>query len=153
MNAQRSYREAAVQGATPLELVVRLYEQAVEDLRRITEAIEGNDVTARSNAIKHAILVIGHLQSALDFEQGGAVARNLEQLYNSLRSRLLALQFKPALSGARQITTDLLAVRSAWIEAERVERGKSTPKVVAQPSNPAKACTSDSESAHLDWKA
>ena len=40
MDIRQSYREAAVRGASPLQLVVRLYEQLVEDLRRIAAAME-----------------------------------------------------------------------------------------------------------------
>jgi flagellin-specific chaperone FliS len=46
MNAQQSYREAAVRGASPVELVVRLYEQMIEDMRQVSAAIEKNDTAA-----------------------------------------------------------------------------------------------------------
>ncbi len=80
MNIQQSYRESAVRGATPLALVVRLYEQMIEDLRQVANAIEQNDIERRSNRIKHALLVIAHLQSTLDFAQGGKVAQDLNRL-------------------------------------------------------------------------
>ena len=70
MNIQQSYREATIQGASPVALVVRLYEQMIEDLRQVAVAIEKKDIERRTNRIKHAILVVGHLQSALDFAQG-----------------------------------------------------------------------------------
>ena len=34
MDARSSYREVAVRGASPVRLVICLYEQAIEDLRR-----------------------------------------------------------------------------------------------------------------------
>jgi flagellin-specific chaperone FliS len=48
MNIQQSYREAAVQGARPVELVVRLYEQMIEDLRQVMQAVENNDIRRRT---------------------------------------------------------------------------------------------------------
>ncbi|MFZ3342122.1 MAG: flagellar export chaperone FliS [Terriglobales bacterium] len=121
MNIQQSYREASVQGANPVQLVVRLYEQLIEDMRQVAIAIELNDIERRSHRIKHAILVVGHLQSALDFTQGGKVANDLDNLYNSLRQSIVVLQFRPTKRGATQLITDLLALRESWIEVERAE--------------------------------
>lgn len=121
MNIQQSYREASVRGANPVQLVVRLYEQLIEDMRRVAIAIEENDIRVRTERVRHAILVIGHLQSALDFVQGGKVAKDLDNLYNDLRQRVVVLQFQPTKRGAVQLITDLLALREAWIEVERAE--------------------------------
>lgn len=122
MNGQQSYREAAVKVASPVELVVRLYEQMVEDLRQVAIAIARKDIELRSNRIKHAIIVVGHLQSSLNFDLGGAVAKDLDTFYNTLRDNLVALQFQPSHRGVAQLITDVLAVRAAWVEVERAER-------------------------------
>ena len=121
MNIQQSYREASVQGANPVQLVVRLYEQLIEDIRQVAIAIEQNDVERRGNRIKHALLVIGHLQSALDFAHGGKVARDLDNFYNTLRQSIVTVQFRPTKNAASQLITDLLVLREAWIEVERAE--------------------------------
>src|SRR5271157_6540658 len=96
MNIQQSYREGTVQGASPVTLVVRLYEQMIEDLRQAAIAIEQNEIERRTKRIQHAILVIGHLQSPLDLAKGGKVARNLENFYNTLRQSLVWVQFHPS---------------------------------------------------------
>jgi flagellar protein FliS len=130
MDIRYSYREAAVRGASAVELVVRLYEQIIEDMRQAAIAVSKNDIPLRTNRIKHAILVLGHLQSTLDFERGGKVARDLENLYESLRQRLVAVQFRPSLRSVTQISTDLLAVRAAWIKVELAERPSVTAQVM-----------------------
>ncbi|MGA9356379.1 MAG: flagellar export chaperone FliS [Terriglobales bacterium] len=121
MNIRQSYREASVQGANPVQLVVRLYEQLIEDMRQVTNAIDRNDIPLRTERIRHALLVIGHLQSALDFAQGGLVARHLDDLYNTLRRNVVAVQFRPSKRGVAQLITDLLVLREAWVEVERAE--------------------------------
>jgi flagellar secretion chaperone FliS len=122
MSVQDSYREATVRGASPVELVVRLYEQIIEDLRQAAIAIEQNAIERRTKRINHAILVIGHLQSPLDFTRGGKVAKDLDHFYNVLRQNLIQVQFYPSKQGITQQITDLLAVREAWIKVERAER-------------------------------
>jgi flagellar secretion chaperone FliS len=121
MNIQQSYREATVRGANPIQLVVRLYEQMIEDLRQVASAIERNEIMLRTQRIKHALLVIGHLQSSLDFAKGGKVAEDLDNFYDTLRTNVVWVQFHPSKRGVTQVITDLLAVRAAWIEVERAE--------------------------------
>lgn len=123
MDAGRMYREGAVQGASPIALVARLYEQMIEDLRQIAIAIESNDIERRTKRINHMIVILGHLQSSLDFAAGGQVATDLVNFYGDLRNRLWQVQCSPSQAGVRQLVTDLLALREAWIEVDRCERG------------------------------
>jgi flagellar secretion chaperone FliS len=128
-NARTAYRENDVRGASPVRLVVLLYEQMIQDLTRAAHAIEQNDIPLRTKLINHAILVVGHLQSPLDFEKGGKVAQELDRFYNALRQNLVQVQFFPTKPGIAQVITDLLAVREAWIEVERAEKSSVTATV------------------------
>jgi len=149
MNIQQSYREATVRGASPVELVVRLYEQTIEDLRQAAIAIEQNDIERRTKHIKHAILVVGHLQSSLDFAKGGKVAKDLDNFYNAVRQSLVWVQFHPSQRGVTQLITDLLAVREAWIVVEREER----PSVTTAAGMVASAGAGpESDHVGMDWK-
>jgi flagellar protein FliS len=121
-NPRTAYRENDVRGATAVRLVVLLYEQLVQDLSQALHAIEQNDIELRTKRINHAILVIGHLQSPLDFANGGKVAQDLDHFYNVLRQNLVQVQFHPSQAGLSQQITDLLAVREAWTEVERAEK-------------------------------
>jgi flagellar protein FliS len=121
-NPRTAYRENDVRGATAVRLVVLLYEQLVQDLSQALHAIEQNDIELRTKRINHAILVIGHLQSPLDFANGGKVAQDLDHFYNVLRQNLVQVQVHPSQAGLSQQITDLLAVREAWTEVERAEK-------------------------------
>ena len=63
MDARSSYREATARGASPVQLVILLYEQAIEDLRRAVLALEKGDIEARTCSLNHALMVIGQLQA------------------------------------------------------------------------------------------
>ena len=120
-NVPKAYREADVRGAGAVRLVVLLYEQIIRDLTQAAQAIEQNDIELRTKCINHAILVVAYLQSPLDFDKGGKVAKDLDQFYNSLRQSLMQVQFFPSKTGMNQLITDALAVREAWSEVERAE--------------------------------
>lgn len=132
MNPTSAYRETAIRGAGPVRLVVLLYEQMIEDLRQAMNAIKQNQIEVRTNKINHAISVIGYLQSSLDKKAGGQVALNLERFYQQLRANLAKAQFSVSQRILSQQITDLLAVREAWSEVERVETAAAQAKPVAQ---------------------
>jgi len=148
MNVRQSYREATVRGANPIQLVVRLYEQMIEDMRRVAIAIEHNDIEQRSRRIKHAILVIGHLQSSLDFARGGKVARDLKDFYDALRQNVVWVQIHPSKGGVAQVITDLLAVRESWIEVERAEYRSAS----AAPVDPSAPAGIESDPVRVNWE-
>jgi flagellar biosynthetic protein FliS len=155
-NVPKAYREADVRGATAVRLVVLLYEQIVRDLTQAAQAVEQNDIELRTRCINHAILVVGYLQSPLDFGKGGKVAKDLDQFYNALRQSLMQVQFFPSKIGMGQLITDALAVREAWTEVERAEtalikRSVSVPaSSMAAPSSISSAA--DSSSARTKWQ-
>ncbi len=120
-NARTSYRENEVRGASPVRLVVLLYEQLVQDLLQAMRALEQNDISLRTQHINHAIVVIGHLQSALDFEKAEKPAKALDSYYSTLRQNLVAVQFFPSKEGLQRQLTDLLSLREAWLEVDQAE--------------------------------
>jgi len=142
------YRENAVRGASPVRLVVMLYEQVVEDLRRAVRAIEEKQIGARTNAINHAIVIIGHLQSKLDHMRGGVVARNLERFYNVSRQRLLEAQCR----GSKEILTEqmslFLDLRDAWTQVDQAEADLAQ----SLPTAGSESLGAIADRAHADWK-
>jgi flagellar secretion chaperone FliS len=140
MNPGLLYREATVEGASPTALITRLYEQTIEDLRQAGKALEHGDVELRSSRINHALLIVGVLESQLNFEAGGKVAEHLRDFYQSLRDNLMQAQLHQSPALLAQLITDLLAVREAWIEVERAEKSASAPPNLA----PAPEFASDS---------
>lgn len=138
MNPGLSYREAAVAGASPVRLVILLYEQAIEDLRRAIIAHARGDIEGRTRELNHAILIIGHLQATLDAEQGGKVAANLALFYQHLRAELLEAQCKQSVTVIEHAISHLMQVHEAWCEVERSS---------APPARPVSA------QEHSDWNA
>ncbi len=58
-NAQLSYRRSAIQGASPIGLVIALYDTLSGDLRRAAAAIRSRDIQKRCTEVNHALLVLG----------------------------------------------------------------------------------------------
>lgn len=118
-DAAKMYRESAVRGASPLGLIVILYEEIVRSIRKAIRAFESGDIEARGKALTHAVEVIGYLQSILDFEKGGDVARNLSSFYNLMRGKLLEIHISPTHDGLDLLAREFAKIGAAWQQAER----------------------------------
>jgi flagellar secretion chaperone FliS len=147
MDARFSYREAAVQGASPVRLVICLYEQAMEDLRRALAAFEKRDIEGRTRAINHALTVIGQLQGTLNMEVGGRVALNLDRFYHVLRAGLIEAQARQSAKLLHEQIAHLALVHEAWLEVER----KAAPQA-EQTQPPAHFMVTD-QTSFSDWSA
>ncbi len=150
MDARSSYREAAVRGASPVRLVICLYEQAIEDLRLAVIAVEKGDIEARTRGINHALMVIAQLQGSLDMERGGEVARNLARFYSLVRAGLCEAQMKQSGRILEQQIAQLVVLHEAWLEVERATAAQMPmPAGLAHagPSPPSR------ERPFSDWKA
>jgi flagellar secretion chaperone FliS len=154
MNATFSYREAAVRGASPVRLVICLYQQAIEDLRRAMLAFEKRDIEARTRAINHALTVIGQLQGTLDMQRGGDVAKNLDRFYAIVRAGLIDAQVKQSAAIVERQIAQLVLVHDAWLEVERVSSTSPEPDPDLQPVlPPVSPSVSPSEARAGDWTA
>ena len=149
-NARSAYREADVRGASPVRLVVLLYEQAIQDLRQAAQAMDENNIELRTNLINHAIEVIGRLQGTLDMQGGGQVARNLEGFYEGLRAKLCSAQIQQSKEILLRQITDLFALREAWVEVDRAESAGSAPKIAS--STMAAFKNNSDEHVPVSWK-
>jgi flagellar secretion chaperone FliS len=130
-DARRLYYETAARGATPIELVVILYDRALEDMRHAMTAMQQEQIESRSRHIGHALIVLQQLQGTLDFERGGVAARQFEQFYNLVRAKLLESQMRNSAELLRQQIRYVSEVRDCWLQANRVLQPKPAPAAAA----------------------
>lgn len=119
VEAKLAYRENAVRGATPIELVVILFDAALDDMRRALTATNASDIEQRGAAIGHAMLILQQLQGTLDFEKGGEVARQFEEFYNLIRAKLLESQLRNSPELMQKQIQFMSEVRNCWAEADK----------------------------------
>jgi flagellar secretion chaperone FliS len=137
-NPRLAYREAAVQSASSVELVIMLYDMLIEDIRGAIDALRENNVEKRGEELKHGMLVLQHLQGSLDFERGGEAAVGLERFYTMVRGKLMEAHLKSSLELMGEQIRVLLEVRDAWREsAKQSQAGREDrPAIVPLPVEP-----------------
>lgn len=112
--ALRGYRTTQAQTSSPLELVVLLYDGALRFLADAERAMETNDLPARAVAISKALAIVNQLQSTLDMAKGGAVAEELDRLYDFVQDRLLRVTREHDGSALAEAQRVLGSLAEAW---------------------------------------
>jgi flagellar secretion chaperone FliS len=109
-----SYRRTQVQGSTPLERIVMLYDGALRFTAQAREAMDRSDIPTRRDALSKAIAIVGELQATLDMERGAEISASLDRLYDYVQMRLLDATIRKdprAIDDARRV---LETLREAW---------------------------------------
>ncbi len=114
-SAQR-YREVAVKTANPLQLVVMLYEGAIQALQEAQEHLKSKRIAERVRCINRATAIISELQAALNMKDGGQIAASLNGLYAYMRQRVFAANVEQKSEPLAEVIKLLDNLRSAWME-------------------------------------
>jgi len=132
LDAALAYREAAWLGATPVGVVVLLYDRLLQDIHEAATAMKSTDVEARALHVNHALLVLQQLQGRLDFAAGGTAARQLDAFYSLIRGKLLEAQIRQSPELLLAQAQAIAQVREGWAEVER-STSQATADVVPAP--------------------
>jgi flagellar protein FliS len=88
-NYANQYKQTAVKTANRGQIVIMLYEGAIQNVKKATIAVEKKDIKTKGMAIGKAHDIINELLNTLDFEVGGKIAQDLERLYNFMTEQLV----------------------------------------------------------------
>lgn len=119
-HATRAYRDIGLEtgatGARPLDLIVMLYDGAIDALTQAIARFAANDQIGRQQAIARAVRILDEGLSASLDPSGGEITSHLRELYGYMTRRTLhaSLTADPApLEEVRKLLKDL---RGAWAE-------------------------------------
>jgi flagellar secretion chaperone FliS len=111
-----AYRQTEARSRSPLELVVMLYDGALRFVAEAQEADANGNIAVRGTAISRTLAIVGELQSTLNIEAGGDIARELDRLYSYLQGRLLDVTAKKDKGALPEVHKLLSMVRESWVQ-------------------------------------
>ena len=103
-----------VESANPHKLVCLLYEGLSEALSTARGAIERGDRQSKSTAIGKAAGIIDALRSSIDTQRGGAIAENLERLYDYMGRKLTDANLHNDLDALHEVANVNATLSAAW---------------------------------------
>lgn len=118
-NAAQAYArvgiETGVHAADPVKLVIMLYDGAILAVSDAQRHLTAGRIADKGHAISKAIGIIdGGLRASLDTARGGAIAKQLNDLYDYMGRRLLLSSLRNDASGFEEVARLLRELRSAW---------------------------------------
>jgi len=128
---QQNEVELSVYSARPVELVVMLYDGAIQSLVQANALIQRGDIQAKAQQIIRATNIISELSGVLDLEQG-EVAQNLDGIYGYARKQLLSANLRNDQRKINEVVNLLKELRSAWQElAQRQNESDRSARVAS----------------------
>ena len=113
-----AYQQHSTHGASPIGLVLSLYDTILRDFRRADTAMNKGDVETRVSELNHALVVIAHLQSVLDFERGADAAKHFNSFYEITRGMILTVNVDANRETLHKLIEMYTSTRQAWHQAE-----------------------------------
>lgn len=108
-----------INGMSPSQMVVMLYDGAIGALESAVEAIERGDIEARCNWVTIASEMVATLYLCLDTEKGGEIGENLGRLYGFILGRLHRINVYNDPSVAEETIALLQPLRASWLDLDR----------------------------------
>jgi flagellar protein FliS len=114
--------ETSIASARPIDLVVMLYDGALQGITKALGHMQDSKFEAKGKAITHVIRIIDEgLLGALD-PSGGEIANQLRDLYHYMTRRLLLGSLKNDPAPLHEVRGLLLELKGAWDEIGRRPR-------------------------------
>jgi len=106
--------ETAVTEANGVQLTQMLFDGLLESLDVAEGHMQRKSTAAKSAALARAGRIVLGLQNALDFERGGDIAVNLDELYGYITRRLLHINMNNDFEALREVRGLMRKIRDAW---------------------------------------
>lgn len=131
-NAAHTYAnvglETGVIAASSHQLIVMLYEGAELAVRMAIKHMNEGDLKKKSAAItKASTIILDGLRVALDFQQGGDLAQQLDALYDYMSKRLMLAHLNNQSEPLEEVLGLLRELHGAWQQIGLTPQAASHP--------------------------
>jgi flagellar protein FliS len=123
-----AYRSTAVHSgvdaADPHRLVVMLMDGALERIAAASGMMKHGGGIEKAQLLHRAVAIIDELRNGLNFKEGGAIATNLDALYEYMCQRLMQANAQNKPEWLEEVSRLLTEIRSAWLQLPQIQAGR-----------------------------
>jgi flagellar protein FliS len=112
--AATHYRQTQVLTASGVQLIVLLYDSAIQAVELASDGIVRRHQSDKARFLGRAVAIVGELSSVLDFERGGEVAKSLYRLYDYMLAELTQANLRNDVRHLDGPLRCLKEMRGAW---------------------------------------
>ncbi|MEP8944588.1 flagellar export chaperone FliS [Enterobacter ludwigii] len=107
--------DSQIAGATPHQLIVLLYDGAINAMRRAEIYFQSGNIARRGEMISRAINIIDNgLRAGLNHEKGGQIAAELESLYEYISRTLLEANLNKSGENLPHLISLMTEMQETW---------------------------------------
>ncbi|WP_449543135.1 flagellar export chaperone FliS [Enterobacter ludwigii] len=107
--------DSQIAGATPHQLIVLLYDGAINAMRRAEIYFQSGNIARRGEMISRAINIIDNgLRAGLNHEKGGQIAAELESLYEYISRTLLEANLNKTGENLPHLISLMTEMQETW---------------------------------------
>jgi flagellar protein FliS len=107
---------AGVDAADPHRLVVMLMDGALERIAAASGLMKHGGGIEKAQLLNRAVAIIDELRNSLNLKAGGAIAANLDALYEYMCQRLMQANAQNKPEWLDEVSRLLGEIRSAWLQ-------------------------------------
>jgi flagellar protein FliS len=132
------YQQNQVMHVSLEKVIVLLYEGAIAFTMQAQEAFRKGDLVTGGIKLLRARNIVSALRNGLDFEQGGELALNLNDLYLYAHDELLRANNEGNLARLDSVLNVLTTLKEGWQEVSQQSNQQTPPQTPSpQPPHPA----------------
>ena len=113
----QTYRQNHAATVDPGTLLILLYQGTIDFVRQARESLERKNMADKGYYVLKALAIIAELRVSLNFEVGGEIALNLEQLYLFMCDQITIANVNNDPEPFTQVMTLLTTLKEGWEEA------------------------------------
>lgn len=121
----QAYRQNAINGASPIQLVIMLYDGALRFMDEGKSAMAIKDHETKNFKLQRAQKIVMELISTLDIRNGGEIATNLLSLYTFTINELVDGNIHDNPERIDNAVKTMTELRDSWVELERTSKTSS----------------------------
>jgi len=107
---------SGVDAADPHRLIVMMMDGALERIATARGLMKHSGGAEKAQLLHRAVAIIDELRNCLDFKQGGALANNLDSLYEYMCQRIMQANASNKPEWLDEVSRLLTEIRAAWLQ-------------------------------------
>ena len=116
----KQYQKASIETASREQILIMLYDGAIQFLNKAKIAMENNKIEEQNNNLISAQNIIQEFINSLDHEVAPQLAQNLESLYEYFIRRLIFANMKRKVEPIDEVLKYLKSLKLTWEKAIRL---------------------------------
>lgn len=116
MFGAQAYATTQVSTASSVQVVVLLYDGVISSMKLAQESMVALNFHDKARFLDRALRVVGELSASLNMEVGGAVAKDLQRLYEYIQFELVQSNLKNEPGRLEAPIRCMGVIREAWQE-------------------------------------